>query len=102
MSNEHDKNAAARFVCGKVVHKYKLVKMAQNQPAINTKGWRWTPGTAEEHARWQRLNPIHSKVRDFYTRDDVRRITTGVKNTITKCKIKKLRRLLSDSLKKLA
>ena len=37
VSNEHDKNAAARFVCGKVVHKYKLVKTAQNQLAINTK-----------------------------------------------------------------
>ena len=38
VSNEHDKNAAAHFVCGKVIHKYKLVKMAQNQLAINTKG----------------------------------------------------------------
>lgn len=45
-----------------------------------------------------RVNPVISACREFYTRDNVSRITTGKKNTVTKCKVKMQKRLLSGTM----
>ena len=36
---------------------------------------------------------------EFYLRDDVSRMTTGIKNTVTKAQVKKQRRILLDTVK---
>ena len=40
-------------------------------------------------------------VRDFFERDDVSRLTAGVKQTITRLKVKKQKRIMNDSMKNL-
>lgn len=42
-----------------------------------------------------------SKVKTFFTRDDISRITTGRKQTITRNKVKKQKRFLVDTMKNL-
>ena len=40
-------------------------------------------------------------IRDFFERDDVSRLTAGVKQTITRLKVKKQKRIMNDSMKNL-
>ena len=97
--NQHVKQVAIRFVCGKIVRKYKLQRIAQSQLSISTS--RWGTGDGVEAKRNVKVNPVVSKCKTFFCRDDVSRITTGEKNTITRNRVKMQRRLLSDSLQNL-
>jgi hypothetical protein len=40
-------------------------------------------------------------IRDFFERDDVSRLSAGVKQTITRLKVKKQKRIMNDSMKNL-
>ena len=73
--------------------------MAQSQLSISTS--RWGTGDGVEAKRKVKVNPVVSKCKTFFYRDDVSRITTGKKNTITRNRVKMQRRLLSDSLQNL-
>jgi hypothetical protein len=96
---EKVRNSAARFVCGKLVRKYKLQKLSEDMLSISSRRWEWgLDGGAKQHQRKARVNHVHARIIEYYCRDDVSRVTTGKANTITRAKLKKQRRLISDTL----
>lgn len=43
------------------------------------KSWDFMQNDVAESSRKKRINPIHARIREFFTRDDVSRMTTGKK-----------------------
>ncbi|KAL7370849.1 hypothetical protein ABVT39_012719 [Epinephelus coioides] len=73
--NEKGKKTVAEVVVGTIVKKYRLQRYTDTS--------------------------LESKVKTFFTRDDVSRMTTGKKQTMTKKKIKMQKRFLVDTMKNL-
>ena len=90
--SERERQVFCRFVSGKIIKKYRLRKYAAQQLSLSQRRWYSDDGFTFRHAR--PTKPVHGDVEAFYVRDDNSRMTTGVKNTITRRKIKK-QRLLS-------
>lgn len=93
-ANKKEKKSLAEMLKGKVMKKYQLIKQAYKEIGIcigrysvKTKG-----------SLRKRLGP---SVRAFYQRDDNSRITPGMKQTVTKNKLKMQKRILMSSLKDL-
>lgn len=84
----------------KLMRKYKLLKWAESQLPLSHRRWQLDP-FENGYNRKSKTNPVISLVKDFYCRDDVSRMTTGKKNTITRKKLKMQRRLLTDTLQNL-
>ncbi|XP_028254033.1 uncharacterized protein LOC114441699 isoform X2 [Parambassis ranga] len=103
---EKERQIIAKIVTGKVLKKYRLQRFALNSLGFSKKRW-----NHEKEGRFnftydrKRNNRIAAglieRVRDFYLRDDVSRITTGKKQTITQKKNRKQKRFLSDTMKNL-
>jgi len=85
-----EKRTMATLLAGSILKKYKVKTMAFNACGIDTRN------------KLKKKNNLSIRickpVREFYNRDDVSRITTGVRKTITYKKIKKQRRILNDTL----
>ena len=96
---ERESQVFCRFVLGKIIKKYRLRKYATQQLSLYQRRWYADDGFVFRHAR--PMKPVHNDVEAFYARDDNGRMTTGVKNTITRLKMKKQRRLLTETMKNL-
>ena len=96
---ERERQVFCRFVSGKIIKKYRLRKYATQQLSLSQRRWYADDGFVYRHAR--PTKPVHNDVEAFYARDDNSRMTTGVKNTITRLKMKKQRRLLTETMKNL-
>ena len=93
--NIRTKQKVARFVCGKLVRKYRLLRMAKANLSVETRSWKWdSEGKPSDYVRSVRVNPRVYICRDFFSRDDNSRLAAGKKNTITRKKVKKQRRIL--------
>ena len=79
-------------VNGKLVRRYKLICKASRELRIS--GGRTRPLKGSLTKRNRKL------VRSFYQRDDISRLTAGIKETITRSGIKKQKRLLCDTIEK--
>lgn len=80
------------ILSGSIIRKYKLKSVAMRSCGIHTRN-----KLLQRSSLSRRMYKI---VQEFYERDDVSRITAGMKNTVTKKKSKKQRRILCDSLQK--
>ena len=102
-----EKKTVAEVVVGKIVKKYRLQRWSEKALGFSRK--RRTLCDNEDlsnNATRQTYNrytdkSLVSKVKTFFTRDDVSQMTTGKKQTITKKKIKMQKRFLVDTMKNL-
>ncbi len=78
---------------GKLVKKYKFRALCKQ-----IIGFKWKPIQNKSKDNRNKTSAVDNTVKAFYLRDDVSRLATGKKNTITVQKVKKQRRLLCDSL----
>ncbi|MES9884828.1 MAG: hypothetical protein ABW185_28615 [Sedimenticola sp.] len=93
-SSKHtEKRSITRLLSGSILQKYKMKYSALRYCGIYTRKTSSTPRIYTSLSR-RSLKAVHN----FYERDDVSRVTTGIKNTVTSKKIKKQRRILNDSL----
>ena len=90
-SSHKMKRTLANVLLGSVVRKYKF-----RSTLAQSCGIRLRASIKPKVENWD-----VKAVRNFYLRDDVSRVTTGVKRTVTFRKVKKQRRVLNDTLKNL-
>ena len=75
---------------GNILRKYKLKTHAAREIGFSNHG---------KHAKTGCLSKrMKENVQAFFLRDDVSRITTGLKNTVTRQKVKRQKRLLNDTM----
>lgn len=94
-TSSQSKKVVRDMLMGSVMRKYKLINHVASALHLSPRRERKTK---------KLVNPIanvRDGVRRFFERDDVSRITTGVKQTLTLNKVKKQKRLLTDSLQNL-
>lgn len=101
---EKERQLIARVTSGSILKKYKLQKYTQKAFGYSKK--RNATLSVDLCATIKRKESdaaleIKRKVRSFYLRDDVSRMTPGCKQTITRQKKKMQKRLLTDTLKNL-
>lgn len=98
---QRDKQVLARATMGMVMKKYRLQKLSQQTLGFSNKRAKLT-GTLSSYKRTsrQRLTKKQAVVA-YYLRDEVSRMTTGKKQTITIQKKKMQKRLLTDTIKNL-
>lgn len=96
---ERVKQIYARLMCGKFIKKYKLQTFCQKQIGFSYKRWK-TCGRKLDFIRQKNIisQGLRSTIKQFFLRDDVGRVVTGKKNTVTVRKIKKQRRILCDTM----
>lgn len=96
---ERVKQVYGRLFTGKLVRKYKLQQHCQHSLGFSYRRWK-KAGQSLDYERNQNSASANRKktVKQFFLRDDISRLTTGKRNTVTVRKMKKQRRLLCDSL----
>lgn len=85
-----EKRQMTKILSGSILRKYKMKTIALKQCGIDTRN--------QLKTRTSLSKSTCKPVRDFYERDDVSRLATGIKQTITFKKVKKQRRVLNDTL----
>lgn len=107
-AKEKTRNLIARIVSGKILKKYRFQKIIHDTLGVSAKRFCKNVNTnGDEIACFARKKYIstHLKLQDqvvaFYTRDDVSRSTAGKKQTVTKGKVKKQKRFMTDTMKNL-
>lgn len=101
---ERERQIIAKTTIGKIIKKYRLQRAAQTALGFSKKrGQRQDGGLITFERKESNRLPVDckQKIKAFFLRDDVSRMTTGRKQTVTQKKIKKQKRLLTDSLKNL-
>lgn len=102
---EKEKQLIARVVTGNsLLKQYRVQHLAQDALGFSKKRWKAPnpSGLAYQRKRNRRISPdLVNRVRSFFKRDDVSRMTTGKRQTITKNKNKMQKRFLQDSMKNL-
>nr|XP_033968207.1 uncharacterized protein LOC117468276 isoform X2 [Pseudochaenichthys georgianus] len=99
--NSQEKRLIINLMTGGIVKKYRLQKYAQSTFGFTQRRWKTVGGNPYSFARKKCVRmeeEYKNKIRAFYTRDDVSRITTGKKQTLTHAKVKMQQRLLMDTL----
>ena len=97
--NERKKRLFRKFLCGKIVKRYKMQTITRETFKISTQGWN---NTKEERKKpCTGASRLKKCVVDLFCRDDISRITTGKKQTVTRNKQKEQKRLLLDTMKNL-
>lgn len=99
---EKERQIIAKIITGNIIKKFRQQRLAQNSLGFSKK--RWKKGKivkiiyAYQRKQNNRVpNSLINRVRAFYLRDDVSRITIGKKQTITWKKNKKQKRFLLDT-----
>lgn len=105
--NEKGKKTVAEVVVRKIVKKYRLQRWSEKVLGFSKKCRTLCENEdLSNHSTRQAYSryfdkALVSKVKTFFTSDDVSRMTTGKKQTITKNKIKMQKRFLLDMMKNL-
>lgn len=81
---------------GSILRKYRVKTAAARALGIRVRNENYRVKERKSLSR-----AMYTQVREFYERDDISRMTSGVKNTVTANKLKKQRRVLNDSLRNL-
>ena len=98
------KKLYARMFTGGLLRKYRMQKVAEEKLCFSSKIRRSGQKNEDLLVKMSYKSVsyrFHLKVREFYLRDDVSRVTTSKKETVTRNKVKKQKRLLNDSRKNL-
>ncbi|KAI4826959.1 hypothetical protein KUCAC02_030389 [Chaenocephalus aceratus] len=101
---EREKQIIAKTTIGKIIKKYRLQRDGQKIIDFSKKRGQRLEGvllTFERKVSNRLPAECKAKVKAFYLRDDVSRMTTGRKQTVTQKKTKNQKRLLTDSMKNL-
>ncbi len=103
---EKEKQIISKVITGKVLKKYRLQRFALNSLGFSKKRCKNEKNMRVNYNYQRKRNcrvadGIINRVKDFYSRDDVSRITTGKRQTLTQKKNKKQKRFLSDTIKNL-
>jgi len=101
---EREKQIIAKTTIGKIIEKYRLQRDAQKILGFSKKRGQRPDGallTFERKVSNRLPAECKAKVKAFYLRDDVSRMTTGRKQTVTQKKTKNQKRLLTDTMKNL-
>ncbi|XP_034084202.1 uncharacterized protein LOC117554075 isoform X2 [Gymnodraco acuticeps] len=96
-----DKQLIAKVISGNIQKKYKLQKHAQTAFGYSNKRAKYPVDLTNHGRRCVSRNELRKNVTSFFLRDDVSRMTTGRKQTVTLLKKKMQRRLLTDTRKNL-
>lgn len=99
--DERERQIISKLVSGQIVKKYRMQKYGQSAIGLPRRRWKTLDGNTLSFSRKEKLRiPTHvkSSIRAFYDWDDVSRVTTGRKQTITRNKVKKQKRFLVDTL----
>lgn len=104
--NEKDKQTVAKVTVGKIVRKYRLQRWSEKALEFSRKRRTLLKNEDLSNSARKSYNryadkSMECKVKTFFTRDDVSRMTTGKKKTITRQKIKMQKRFLVDTMKNL-
>lgn len=83
---ERERQIISKLLKGKVLKKYRLQRFAQNSLGFSKKRWENDKNEKVNYTYQRKRNKrigdgLISKVRAFYLRDDVSRITTGKRQT---------------------
>ncbi|CAL8236393.1 unnamed protein product [Boreogadus saida] len=101
---EREKQIIAKATTGKIIKKYRLQRAVQATLGFSNKRCHRPDARLMTYER-KKSNRLPAeckqKVKAFYLRDDVSRMTTGRKQTVTQKKKKKQKRLLTDTMKNL-
>ena len=98
--SDNSKRAVVSAVAGQVIRKYRLLNVLTSRVGISKKMiWKVTRGIARKQNARALSEDSRQKVLHFYERDDVSRVCTGMKQTVTRHGVKKQKRLLNDSVK---
>ncbi len=101
-TNERERQLIAKVTTGRIVKKYRLQRFAEDSLSFSSKRWQHNESLDFERKKTNRFtDEFKKRVKTFYIRDDVSRITTGTKQTLTKNKVKMQKRFLVDTLKNL-
>ena len=92
-SSKRFRQKFAQTVSGDIVRKYRCQRLLRQSLEIHTR-----PVAKRGRSAVAAGERIKRKVAEFFTRDDVSRETPGKKQTVTRQKIRKQKRLLSDTL----
>lgn len=103
---EREKQIISKVITGKVLKKYRMQRFALNSLGFSTKRCKNEKNLKVNYTYQRKQNNrvadvLISRVRAFYSRDDVSRITTGKRQTLTQKKNKKQKRFLLDTIKNL-
>ncbi len=97
---ERLKRLWCRLFSSSVIKKYRMKKYFQDKLGFSAR--RWTPANKTEHVKKKSKSiKFGDCIRQFYTRDDNSRMTTGRKDTKTRRKSKMQRCVLTSSLQDL-
>lgn len=96
-----DKQLIAKVVTGNIVKKYKLQKYALTAFGYSKKRAKYPVDLTYCGRKCVSRTEIKKKVTSFFLRDDVSRMTTGCKQTVTRLKTKMQKRLLTDTMRNL-
>ncbi|KAJ3612394.1 hypothetical protein NHX12_020670 [Muraenolepis orangiensis] len=98
---DREKQLIAKVVSGNILKKYKLQKHAQTAFGYSKKRAKYSVDLTYRGRKCVSGNEIRKNVTSFFLRDDVSRMTTGRKQTVTRMKKKMQKRLLTDTMKNL-
>ena len=99
---ERHKQMYSRLVCGNILKRYRFQRLAQQSLGFSAKRWKLRNTEQLTRKKYKSVAVLCSNaVSEFFERDDVSRITSGKKQTVTFKKQKKQKRFLNDTLKNL-
>lgn len=101
---ERQKQAFSRLFTGKIITKYRLKKTVQKDIGISKKRWRKDVISGNSFVRktYQSVTArVGKRVEEFFVREDVSRMTSGKKQTLTRAKNKQQKRFLNDTISNL-
>lgn len=104
LSSEREKQLISKIMAGKILKKYRLLKMARTEFGFSAKRMRNNEkrSAALKYTRKKQKNSIttdtEEKIKQFLERDENSRATTGKKETVTQKKMKKQKRFLNEPM----
>ena len=102
---ERQRQLFARLLTGSLVRQYKMQKHAHEAFGFSARRWRYRHCSMETIFIRKKSTSLGVRLKEgvvrLFTRDDVSRVTAGVKSTCTLRKEKQQKRLLNDSLRNL-
>ena len=101
---EREKQAVSKVITGPLMKKYRLQRQAETEIGFSPKRWQKQDDSCSKFTRKKAASlsvRLSEAVQDFFERDDVSRLTSGKKQTITSKNQKEQKRFPNDSLKHL-
>lgn len=87
------KKSILEIMRGKLMRKYKLLGRASNEFCVS--------GGTKRNVKGSLSLRLRKQVQAFYERDDISRLTSGIRETITRQGEKRQKRILNDTIEKI-